>query len=346
MYLHTSTQGRVKIDDRIYPFVNNEEFQRLGYIKQLGPSSSTFICGTHTRLEHSICVYDLSQKVMEVLGETYYCVSEHHTYLLGIAALWHDIGHVAFSHSIDTMFEVRHEARGIQLMYTLAPKMDPSLTVQDLDVIAAIIEPKRRNTVPTEYWYLTDLVSSQVDVDRMAYILMDTRNTGSGSLFTADDASCIMKGMRIVDDRIAFVPEVKVNIQRLLVTRYHMTRNVYFHPRALAYDAMIRDAFTHVKPHVFEEWLHLLDNIVTPGGYSNFDDEGVAILKRMHRGDLYKVTLCFSDVIRSGARLIGTAPSSLKYVRMTEGDFDLSVDHVYVVGYEIDRESHYGCQQD
>ena len=103
-YIHVNNQV-------IYDLINTKEFQRLRRIKQLGTSSYTFHGGEHSRFSHCLGVYEIARQITEIFEEKYPDEWDSSESLLTMtAALLHDLGHGAYSHTFENLFDTNHEA--------------------------------------------------------------------------------------------------------------------------------------------------------------------------------------------------------------------------------------------
>ena len=223
-------------------------FQRLRYIKQLGLSDLLFPCAVHTRFSHSLGVCFTAKRMFERLtGEASGTLS-HEKSLLMQAALLHDIGHGPFSHAFEefvnhTNKNLRHDQHWL----------DAALKHLDIDpeVIGII---KRQNP---KHAYLSDLVSSQLDADRMDYLLRDSHFCGV--TYGQFEMDWLINSLEIaeVEDEGVFNRRVCVNVkgisalEHFIMARRLMKRYVYTHANTLAADHLLINFLQNLASALF-----------------------------------------------------------------------------------------------
>ncbi|KGB50367.1 hypothetical protein LH61_02300 [Leuconostoc mesenteroides P45] len=212
-------------DPIILDLINTPEFQRLRRVKQLGITSSVFHGAEHSRFGHSVGVYELARRITERFEQYYSNVWDPKERLLTlVAALLHDIGHGAFSHTFEHLFHTDHEA------------MTREIITGDTDIhrVLAQVSPDFPNKVASviaktyENPQVVQLISSQIDVDRMDYLLRDAYFTGTK--YGEFDIDRILRTMQPTPDGIAFDIAGMHAVEDYIVSRYQMYLQVYFHP--------------------------------------------------------------------------------------------------------------------
>nr|MBA3334662.1 HD domain-containing protein [Acidobacteriota bacterium] len=150
--------------------IDTAEFQRLRRIKQLGLALFAYQAAEHSRFTHSLGALHLATRILDKL-ETKYEISGEAQTAVRVAALLHDIGHGAFSHVIETILNFHHEDFTIEAVLSnetevgqVLNEFSPALAENVADIIRGNFRPIA----------LAQLVSSQLDVDRMDYLLRDS----------------------------------------------------------------------------------------------------------------------------------------------------------------------------
>ncbi|MGB7922484.1 MAG: HD domain-containing protein [Pyrinomonadaceae bacterium] len=216
--------------------IDAPEFQRLRRIKQLGLALFTYQGAEHSRFTHSLGVLHLMTRVLDRLGEKY-SISEEDRAAARAAALLHDIGHGSFSHVMEKVLGFHHEAWTVRAVLSEETEIgrvlkgySPSLPAR----VAAIIEG---NFQPAA---LAQLVSSQLDVDRMDYLLRDSLMTGAK--YGIYDLEWIINALQIDEenDRIFVAARGLYAVEEYLQARYYMFRQVYFHRTLRSAEAVLR----------------------------------------------------------------------------------------------------------
>jgi HD superfamily phosphohydrolase len=205
--------------------VDAAEFQRLRRIKQLGLALYTFQGAEHSRFTHSLGVLHLMTRVLDLLGERHRIAREDRL-AVRAAALLHDIGHGPFSHVMEKALGFHHETWTVRAILSDDTEVGQALRAYSEDLparVASIIEGRFQPAA------LAQLVSSQLDVDRMDYLLRDSLMTGAKyGLF---DLEWVIKSLAIDEehDRIYVTAPGLYAVEEYLQARYYMFRQVYFH---------------------------------------------------------------------------------------------------------------------
>jgi HD superfamily phosphohydrolase len=216
--------------------IDTAEFQRLRRIKQLGLALFTYQGAEHSRFAHSLGALHLATRILGNLSNKHK-ISESERVAVRCAALLHDIGHGAFSHVIETVLGFHHEDFSVQAVLsdeTEVGKILRSFSSQLPKDVAAIIEGKFRPMA------LAQLVSSQLDVDRMDYLLRDSLMTGAK--YGVYDLEWIIKSLAIDEenDRLYVSARGIYAVEDYLQARYYMFRQVYFHRTLRAAEIILR----------------------------------------------------------------------------------------------------------
>ncbi len=211
--------------------VDTATFQRLRDVKQLATCHYVFPTATHSRFVHSLGAQHLAGVLLEHLEVVHPGrISEEDATLVRYAALLHDIGHPPFSHALESA-EVyatyhHHEDWGARILSE--PDNDLRIALIDLVGEAGLKRLFEIMDGTVDFPALHDIVSSQLDVDRLDYLMRDQVNTGAkvGTF----DVFRIFRAMRIGDDGHLTVTRGGVaEVESYLMMRYHMYHNVYFH---------------------------------------------------------------------------------------------------------------------
>ena len=208
----------------IMELIDTIAFQRLRRIKQLGAASLVFHGAESSRFTHSIGVFCIARKIYQRLIEIKSSFYENKFVLYG-AALLHDLGHGPLSHTSETIFKHDHEQWSENLVKNYSPinsilkKYDNELPKQ----ICELFESKQLFSNP-----LKTLISSEIDCDRLDYLLRDSYNTGTK--YGLVDLERIISGLTFSPDgNIAIKPKGIIAIEHFLVLRNLMYRTIYNH---------------------------------------------------------------------------------------------------------------------
>ena len=255
MEIYDIIHGNITIDPLAKRIIDTEEFQRLRNIKQLGCCNYVFPSASHTRFEHSIGVYHLACKYIDILNkETEYYTSTERK-CIQIAALVHDLGHGPYSHLFDDLFteEKNHEYRSIQIFKHIDKKYNFGFTDEEVEMISMIINPIN---IPQEKKYIYQIVSNPngIDVDRFDYIMRDIKMTG---LNYGIEYERIMNHSKIIENEIVFSEKVKTNIDDFFRIRFIMHKDVYNHRTVRGIEFMMKDYI-----QTFDEVFNISDIII------------------------------------------------------------------------------------
>ena len=240
----------------IWRLINSREMRRLRRIKQLGGTYQVFQSAEHSRFVHSLGVYQVVRRMLETECLTN-ALSDYDKLCVMCAGLLHDIGHGPFSHSFEGVFEENHEDMTVRMILEESEVHDilVSLYKQLPQDVASIIQHTHPNRI------LIQMVSSQLDADRMDYLLRDSYM--SGTTYGHFDMSRILRTMRIRDGKIVYKESGVQAIENYILARYHMYWQVYYHPTARSYEHLLQSIFQRVKDlyydgYVFQTHLHYL----------------------------------------------------------------------------------------
>ncbi|HEY0763812.1 MAG TPA: HD domain-containing protein [Pyrinomonadaceae bacterium] len=216
--------------------IDAAEFQRLRRIKQLGLGLYTYQGAEHSRFTHSLGAFHLMTRVLDRLSETY-AIAPEDRIAARAAALLHDVGHGSFSHVMEKVLNFHHERWTVQVILDEQSEIGELLRSHSGDLpfkVASIIEGKFQPAA------LAQLVSSQLDVDRMDYLLRDSLMTGAK--YGIYDLEWIINALAIDEaaDRVYVQARGIYAVEEYLQARYYMFRQVYFHRTLRSAEAVLR----------------------------------------------------------------------------------------------------------
>lgn len=216
--------------------IDAPEFQRLRRIKQLGLGLYTYQGAEHSRFTHSLGAFHLMTRVLDRLSEKHDIKKEDRA-AARAAALLHDVGHGSFSHVMEKVLGFHHEAWTVEVVLsdqTVVGQLLRSHSSALPQKVASIIEGKFQPAA------LAQLVSSQLDVDRMDYLLRDSLMTGAK--YGIYDLEWIINALSIDEqgDRIYVAARGLYAVEEYLQARYYMFRQVYFHRSLRSAEAVLR----------------------------------------------------------------------------------------------------------
>ncbi len=227
-------EGRLLVE-----IIDTPEFQRLRRIKQLGLANYAYQGAEHSRFSHSLGVMHLAGRILDSL-ERKYTISETDRLAIRVSALLHDVGHGAFSHVIEPILDFRHEDFTVEVVLDKSNALGATLAEYSSELpkkIARIINGEFR---PSS---LGQIVSSQLDADRMDYLIRDSLMTGVK--YGNFDLEWVIKSLEIDEenDRIYVSAPGIYAVEEYLQARYYMFRQVYFHRTLRAGESLLRSLF-------------------------------------------------------------------------------------------------------
>ncbi len=214
--------------DLVYDLIQHPYVQRLRYIKQLGMTHLVYPGALHTRFHHALGAMHLMGLALETIKSKGQAISYQEEEAVTIAILLHDIGHGPFSHALEhTIVDgVSHEHISTLLMDNLNREFDGKLGLA-LEIFNNRYHKK----------FLYQLVSGQLDLDRMDYLNRDSFFTGVSEGVISFDR--IIKMLDVVDDQLVVEEKGIYSIEKFLIARRLMYWQVYLHKTVIAAEQML-----------------------------------------------------------------------------------------------------------
>lgn len=221
--------GFITIDDPLlFQIINHPWYQRLRRIYQMALAQMVYPGAVHTRLHHSLGAYHLITLALNELRNKNIEISDEECTAAKAAILLHDIGHGPFSHALENVLipGVHHEVIGLQIMERLNEEFDGKLSTA-ISIFT--------NKYPKEF--LHQLISGQLDVDRMDYLTRDSFFTGVSEGVIGYDR--ILKMLTVFEGQLMIEEKGLYSVEKFLVARRQMYWQVYLHKTVLAAEKMI-----------------------------------------------------------------------------------------------------------
>ncbi len=219
----------------LYDLIDHPYFQRLRRIQQMGMAQLVYPGATHTRFQHAIGAMHLMQCAVVKLREKGIKISDAEAEASCAAMLLHDIGHGPISHALESkLIDVSHEKISLAIMNRLNEEFDGKLDL-------AIKIFKNQYSRP----FLHQLVSGQLDLDRMDYITRDSFYTGVAEGTIGYDR--IISMFNVVDDHIVIEEKAIFSVQKFLIAREIMYKQVYLHKTNVISELMLKLFFDYTK---------------------------------------------------------------------------------------------------
>jgi uncharacterized protein len=220
----------------VVSLIDTPEFQRLRRIRQLGLAYFAYQSAEHSRFTHSLGAFHLAGRMIAKLRLNYNIPDKAQT-AVRVAALLHDIGHGPFSHVVESILGFHHEEFTIQAVLSAETQIGKLLADYSPELQQNVTQIIRGDFMPHA---LGHLVSSQLDVDRMDYLLRDSLMTGAK--YGIYDLEWIIKSIEIneIDDHLYISAPGIYAVEDYLQARYYMYRQVYFHRTLRSAEAVLR----------------------------------------------------------------------------------------------------------
>lgn len=241
----------------MHKLLDTSEFKRLKNIKQLGLSALFFPGATHTRASHCLGAYEVMRQML--LNPSFKWISKEDRLTLLCAALLHDLGHGPHSHAFEDYFAssfsgssghqrtFSHEYFSVQFITNERGSIAPLLLKNNVDPlkVASLIDVK--NKVKEMPVWMTQLMSSELDVDRIDYLLRDSYYSGANYGIIDSKALIHWAYFDKGNNRVSFAKKAIPLIENFLVGRYHMYQSVYFNEKTSLLVMVLWFAFKRIK---------------------------------------------------------------------------------------------------
>jgi hypothetical protein len=223
-------------NELIYDLLNHPYFQRLRRIKQLGLTNLVYPGALHTRFHHAIGAMHLMQEAVLTLRQKDIAITEEEEQAVLIAILLHDIGHGPFSHALEHSIVkgVNHETLSSLFMDKLNEEFKGKLSLA-----IKIFNDKYKKD------FLHQLVSSQLDMDRLDYLKRDSFFTGVSEGVISSDR--IIKMLNVVKNELVVENKAIYSIEKFLIARRLMYWQVYLHKTVLSAETLLVNILKRAK---------------------------------------------------------------------------------------------------
>ena len=239
------------LDDLLFKLIATPEVQRLRRIRQLGMASLAYPGADHSRYAHSLGVMETARKILNQLRESF-PISDGEETLCLAGSLLHDLGHGPFSHVFERINGYDHEQVTREIVEDPETEVHQVLAGHDAGF------PKRvcaflKGDAPRPF--LHDILSSQLDADRLDYLLRD--NLMTGSRYGDYDLNWLLHALTIdtASEHLAVTWKGVSAVEAYLQSRYHMYHNVYFHKVVRSAEGMVKLALQRARRLAIQERL-------------------------------------------------------------------------------------------
>lgn len=220
----------------IFDLIDHPYFQRLRRIKQLGLTNLVYPGALHTRFHHAMGAMHLMGQAIDVIRSKGHEITEEEAKGVTIAILLHDIGHGPFSHALEhsIVSNVTHEDISELFMSRLNTEFNGQLSIA-----ISIFQNKYKKK------FLNQLVSSQLDMDRLDYLNRDSFFTGVSEGVVSSDR--IIKMLNVVNDQLAIEAKGIYSIEKFIIARRLMYWQVYLHKTVLSAESLLVNILKRAK---------------------------------------------------------------------------------------------------
>ena len=230
----------------IWNCLDSKEFQRLRRIRQLGGDFQVYPTAEHSRFSHSLGVYEIVRRMVTEVKSLCVELTEYEKVCVMLAGLLHDVGHGPFSHAFEHVTNHSHEEYTAKIILGNT-ELNSILRVVSEKLpqdIVSIIQHTHENDI------LNQIVSGQLDADRMDYLLRDSYFTATS--YGQFDLERILRTMRVrktAEGRKVIVVKYTGihSVEDYIMARYQMYWQVYYHPVARSYEAVFIQLFNRLK---------------------------------------------------------------------------------------------------
>lgn len=282
--------GFITIDDElIYQIIAHPYYQRLRRINQMAMAYLVYPGAVHTRLHHSLGAYHLMSNALNELKSKGVEITAEENQAAKIAILLHDIGHGPFSHALENVLieGMHHEAISLLIMKELNEQFNGQLQLA-IDIFTGI-HPKK---------FLHQLITGQLDVDRMDYLTRDSFFSGVNEGVIGYDR--ILKMLAVHNGELMVEEKAIYSIEKFLVARRLMYWQVYLHKTVLCAEQMLQQIIKRAKqikaiaPMPLNKLINEPESKITIAEFCGLDDYDVlaAIKAWSTHEDKVLSTLC------------------------------------------------------
>ena len=230
----------------IWNCLDSKEFQRLRRIRQLGGDFQVYPTAEHSRFSHSLGVYEIVRRMVTEVKSLCVELTEYEKVCVMLAGLLHDVGHGPFSHAFEHITNHSHEEYTAKIILGNTELNAILRAVSEklpLDIVS-IIQHTHENDI------LNQIVSGQLDADRMDYLLRDSYFTATS--YGQFDLERILRTMRVRKTnegrKVIVVKYTGIHsVEDYIMARYQMYWQVYYHPVARSYEAVFIQLFNRLK---------------------------------------------------------------------------------------------------
>ena len=266
-------------DELIYDIIQHPYFQRLRRISQMGLSYLVYPGAHHTRFHHAIGAMHLMQTAINVLKQKNIEISAEEELATLTAILLHDVGHGPFSHALEYSIvqNISHEQISLAIMQELNKEFDGQL-----ELAIQIFTGQYHKT------FLTELISSQVDVDRLDYLRRDSFY--SGVIEGQVNSERLIKMLNVKDNQLVIDEKGIYSVEKFIISRRLMYWQVYLHKTGMMLEKILEKTLWRVKELLHQNKQVFLDDKLAylfKGNLEEIDQKSLAIFTSLDDSDIW-----------------------------------------------------------
>lgn len=333
--IRDSVHGDIFLEETELKVVDTLEFQRLRRLKQLGMTYLVYPSANHTRFEHSLGALHLAGKLGEKLN-----LPAEEKKKIRFAALLHDAGHGPLSHTSEELLQ-RYLGESHE---KITERVIGNSEITGILEEAGVKPREIGNIVAGKRGYMSRIISSEFDVDRMDFLVRDAHHTGVA--YGVIDLDRLLNTLRIYNDDLVVEKGGLKAVEALLVARFLMTPTVYLHHTSRIADVMFLKATEHaIEAGLLDyELLYKMDDYSMQNLFRNSTGYVYDIGARLDRRELFKKAYSKPWMEldeKAKKKMTGLRRDIRKWKKIEEElAMDLGVENGYVL-LDIPPASHY-----
>jgi len=241
-WIYDCVHGYIGVTEVERSVIDTRIFQRLHYVRQLGAAYFVYPGAVHTRFSHSLGSMFVMGKIAEKFMSSGYISDWDEVQKLRLAALLHDLGHYPFSHALEALMrrksgeKAKHERISSSIIQRTELRDKISKNYDPNEILAIMTRTYTKNPL------FSPLMDSDLDVDKIDYLLRDAHHTGVSYGFI--DLERIIRTLDIDEEkRMAILEKGRQALENMLIARYHMYQTVYYHKTVAAFELKIQKIY-------------------------------------------------------------------------------------------------------
>lgn len=318
--------GLIGFDHEIvYRLIDHPYFQRLRRIKQMGLSDYIYPGAVHTRFQHSIGAMYLMKQSVETLRWKGVEISDDEYKAVSIAILLHDLGHGPFSHALEGLFvSYHHEEISLKMMNELNNEFN-----KELDLAIKMYEGNYHRK------FFHQLISGQLDVDRLDYLNRDSFFTGVAEGVIGYDR--IIKMLNVIDDNLVVEEKAVYSIEKFLIARKLMYWQVYLHKTSIVAEKMIHTLFSYLFAEAKEEDILLLPSNMQVFCNQSAIEKRMSEFKKLDDSDIVYSIKCLTKSNDTILQFLSTSLIERKLFKILLKNVQINSDSLKLVRHRVEQ---------